>query len=75
MRQLDRILLEEHGAAQHDLREWKAILESYSLKRLQDFLASSSSRAVRLRQSSPFFAALTADERDKVLEFLEKEVD
>ena len=75
LRHLDRLLTEEQGAAEHDLREWKAILESYSLKRLQDFLVSPSSRAVRLRQSSPFFAVLTADERDRVLEFLEGEVD
>jgi hypothetical protein len=75
LRHLDRVLLDEQGTAAHDLREWRAILESYSLRRLQDFLVSSSSRAVRLRQSSPFFAALTAVERDKVLEFLEREVD
>lgn len=72
---LDRLLMDDQGTAQHDLREWREILGFYSLKRLQDFLVSSSSRAVRLRQSSPFFAALTAQERDRVLEFLEKAID
>lgn len=75
MRHVDRLLMEDQGAAEHDLREWKSILGSFSLKRLQDFIVSPSSRAVRLRQSSPFFAALTVDERDRILEFLEKEVD
>ena len=75
MQHLDRLLMDDQGTAEHDLREWRDILGSYSLRRLQDFLVSSSSRAIRLRQSSPFFAALTADERDQILEFLEKEID
>lgn len=72
---IDRILGEDQGPAAHDLREWKGILESYSFERLRDFLVSTSSRATRLRRSSPFLAVLTADERDEVLAFLEREDD
>lgn len=72
MRHLDRLLAEGQGTAAHDLREWRNILDTYSLKRLQEFLVSKSSRATRLRQSSPFFAVLDADERDRVLSMLEE---
>lgn len=70
---LERILDEDQGAAAHDLREWCAILSHYSNKRLREFLVSTTSRAQRLRQSSPFLAVLNPDERDDVLQFLERE--
>ena len=70
-RHLDRLLAEDQGAASHDLSEWKAILTSYSPERLKDFLVATSSRADRLRQSSPFFAVLSAEERDRVLAYLD----
>ena len=59
------------GPASHDLREWHTILSKYSRHRLRDFLVSDTPRAQRLRQSSPFFAVLSADERDEVLALLE----
>lgn len=63
------ILLEEgQGMASHDLAEWSSILSRYSRQRIAEFLVSDTPRAQRLRQSSPFFAVLTADERDEVLE-------
>jgi len=71
IRHVERVLHEDPGAATHDLREWQAILTSYSLERLKEFLVAETSRAERLRQSSPFFAALSSEERDRVLEFLE----
>lgn len=70
-RHLARLLKDEPGAASGDLREWRAILETYSPERLVRFLVSESPRAQRLRQSSPFFAVLTADERDHVTAALE----
>jgi len=73
MRHVDRLLSEDQGAAAQDLREWRQVLETYSTERLQDFITSSSSRAARLRQSSPFFAVLTAEERHRVLSHLEGE--
>lgn len=71
LRHIRRLLSEEQGAAAHDLREWQAILSQYSYERLQAFVVSTTSRANRLRQSSPFFAVLTPDERDEVLQVLE----
>jgi hypothetical protein len=73
IRHLERVLQEDQGAAAHDLEEWKAILTSYSLERTKEFLVAQSSRAERLRQSSPFFAVLSPEEQDRVLEFLETE--
>ena len=70
---LERALDEDQGAAAHDLREWHAILSQYSNERLREFLVSTTSRARRLRQSSPFFAVLNPDERDEILQFLEGE--
>ena len=71
---LERILDEDQGAAAHDLREWYAILSQYSNERLREFLVATTSRAQRLRQSSPFFAVLNPDERDEVLQRLEGEL-
>jgi DNA-binding MarR family transcriptional regulator len=62
-RHLERALDEGHGAADADLREWLQILESYPITRLLKFLTSNSARASRLRQSSPFYAVVTHDER------------
>ena len=67
-----RLLGEDHGSASHDLREWLALLETYSTERLRRFLVSDSTRAQRLRQSSPFFAVLDASERDRVMAELER---
>jgi hypothetical protein len=68
---IERILGEERGAAGHDLREWMEVLESYSPERLKRFLVADTPRANRLRQSSPFLAVLTSDQRDRVLESIE----
>lgn len=65
------LLSEGQGTANSDLGEWRQLLETYSAERLRDLLVSRSSRADRLRRSSPFFAILTPDERDRVLEHLE----
>jgi len=70
-RHVDRLVTEGQGAATGDLLEWRQILETYSAERLREFLVSDSSRAERLRQSSPFFAVLSAVERDGLVTFLE----
>jgi hypothetical protein len=62
----NRLLHEDQGTATSDISEWRTLLETYSPERLRDLLVSRSSRAERLRRSSPFFAVLTPDERDKV---------
>ncbi|MHB0980476.1 MAG: winged helix-turn-helix domain-containing protein [Thermoleophilia bacterium] len=69
---LDRLIREGQGTAGGDITEWRQLLQTYSPERLRDLLVSTSSRAVRLRQSSPFFAVLTADERDHLLAKIEK---
>lgn len=71
-RHLRFLLEEEQGPASHDLREWQDILTHYSQQRIHDFLVAETPRAQRLRQSSPFFAVLTPDERDIVLSAVEK---
>jgi len=70
-RHVDSLLATDQGSAVHDLREWKDILGYYSRERLKEFLVSDSPRAQRLRQSSPFHAVLTSEER----EYLWKVVD
>jgi DNA-binding Lrp family transcriptional regulator len=70
LRHLERLLREDQGLAGADLMEWKQLLEAYSPERLGSFLASTSSRAARLRQSSPFFAILSPDERDRLVDLL-----
>lgn len=67
-RHVVRLLSEEQGMARSDVLEWRQLLESYSPDRVADLLGSESSRAERLRQSSPFFAVLTASERNSLLE-------
>ena len=67
---LDRLFQENQGTATGDLREWQNILDTYSIQRLARFLTSSSARANRLRQSSPFFAILNATERAQLVDEL-----
>ena len=64
---IEHLLLSDHGMANNDLKEWYDILENYSIQRLAEFLTSSSARADRLRQSNPFFAVLTSDERMRLI--------
>ena len=63
---IDRLLMEDHGMANKDLKEWRDILEMYSIQRLSRFLTSTSKRANRLRQSNPFFAILNPDEKARL---------
>lgn len=69
---LDRLLREDQGTASGDIAEWRQLLVAYSPERVRSLLVSTSSRAQRLRQSSPFFAVLTAGERDQVMAAIEK---
>lgn len=66
-RHLEGLLAGDQGAATHDIEEWRNILVHYSTQRLKDFLVADTERAERLRQSSPFFAVLTNDEREELL--------
>lgn len=72
---IDRLLKEDHGTATRDLKEWSDILDMYSIQRLSRFLASSSERANRLRQSNPFFAILNVDERAQLVNDLKDKDD
>ncbi len=64
---VQRMLKSDHGSATKDIEEWRDILESYSIRRLSQFLISTSQRANRLRQSNPIFAILTIEERSRLL--------
>jgi predicted transcriptional regulator len=68
---IDRLIKEGQGTATRDIKEWRDILEMYSIQRLSRFLTSSSERANRLRQSSPFFAILNAEEQARLVDGLE----
>ncbi|MGV8084475.1 MAG: hypothetical protein AB2L09_12735 [Coriobacteriia bacterium] len=68
----NRLLREGQGTANADISEWRQLLETYSAERLRDLLVSKSPRAERLRRSSPFFAVLTPEERDQVMERMER---
>ncbi|MBW1724012.1 MAG: hypothetical protein JRD87_02020 [Deltaproteobacteria bacterium] len=72
---IDRLLKEDQGTASGDLMEWRDILNMYSIQRLCRFLTSTSERANRLRQSNPFFAILTLDERAQLVSDLEDKID
>lgn len=69
----NRLLQEGQGTANSDIGEWRQLLETYSPERLRDILVSRSSRAERLRRSSPFFAVLTPDERNRMMPEMEPE--
>ncbi len=64
---LDQILLKKVGRARNDLIEWRNILDSYSTHRLKRFLTATTERALRLRQSSPFYAILNPEEKKRIL--------
>jgi len=70
-RHVDLLLTRDRGPASHDIKEWRDILAHYSPQRLKDFLVANTARAQRLRQSSPFFAVLTHDEREELLSSFE----
>ncbi|MBT3296154.1 MAG: winged helix-turn-helix transcriptional regulator [Verrucomicrobia bacterium] len=69
---LNRLMHDEQGTATHAIAEWRQLLETYSPRQLRQLLVSTSSRATRLRQSSPFFAILSEEERDRLMSSLEK---
>lgn len=72
LQHLNHLLHEDQGTARGDIAEWRQLLEAYSPERVRDLLVSTSSRAERLRQSSPFFAVLTPSERNRVMTAAEK---
>jgi hypothetical protein len=69
---LDRLAHEGQGTATGDIAEWRQLLGTYSPDRLRRLLVSNSSRAERLRQSSPFLAVLSPQERDRLMTLMEK---
>ncbi len=64
------ILKGKSDSATGDIEEWRDILQKYSVRRLVQFLSSDEERAIRLRQSCPFFAVLNKKEKERVLEEL-----
>ena len=72
---VQRMLRKDHGTATKDIEEWRDILGSYSIRRLSQFLISTTQRANRLRQSNPFFAILNTDELARLINDLEDQSD
>jgi DNA-binding transcriptional ArsR family regulator len=70
LRHLDRLAQDPQGTAAADVDEWRQLLRGCSPERLRRLLVSSSSRAQRLRQSSPFLAVLSSDERNRLTTLL-----
>jgi len=68
---IDQMLKTDRGLATGDIKEWRDILKTYSVPRLTNFMTSSSERAERLRQSNPFFAILTPEEKSEIANDLE----
>lgn len=54
------------------LREWDGLLENASVPRLRQFLVDPGERATRLRQTLPFLEALSPDERQEIIEQVER---
>ena len=69
---LDKQIEETSTGEKMELLEWKNLLENSSFQRLKKFMESDSERAVRLRQSLPFWQILTENEKNK-FEQLKKE--
>lgn len=69
---LDRLVRDGGGTATGDITEWRQVLQTYSTDRICDLLVSRSSRGQRLRQSAPFFAVLTPEQRDQLVASLEQ---
>ncbi len=67
---LNRLAHDPQGIAVGDVLEWRQVLETYSPERVSKLLVSGSSRARRLRQSSPFLAVLSPEERDRLTALL-----
>jgi len=59
---------ESRNGHSHDLWEWQKILDTFSFPRLLHFLESDSPRAVRLRETSPFPAVLSEEEKARLAE-------
>ena len=70
---LNRLIHDDQGNAVSDIAEWRQLLETYSTDRIRDLLVAQNSRANRLRQSSPFLAVLTADERERLIALLDNQ--
>lgn len=64
---LDARLASASARERSELEEWRRLLDTLSPARLRQFLLDPGPRATRLRQSSPFAAALTPAERDAAL--------
>jgi len=62
-RYLERRILSASPGEKLELEEWRGLLESMSISRLRRFLLAGDQRATRLRQSSPFLAVLSDEDR------------
>jgi len=66
-RHLERRIPRASPGERLELEEWQRILATMPLARLRRFLVRDDARGRRLRQSSPFLAALSADDRRALL--------
>jgi hypothetical protein len=62
-RHLERRMPSASPGERLELQEWQSTLATMSIPRLRRFLVQDDARGRRLRQSSPFLAALSPDER------------
>jgi hypothetical protein len=61
------VSMADHGCAGEEPGAWRRTW----LRKFWQLLVSTSSRATRLRQSSPFFAVLSVEERDRLISSIE----
>ena len=66
-RYLERRIPRASPGERLELEEWQRLIATLSIARLRRFLVRDDARGRRLRQSSPFLAALSADERRALL--------
>ena len=66
-RYLERRIPRASPGERLDLEEWRRVLATLSIARLRRFLVRDDARGLRLRQSSPFLAVLSAEERRSLL--------
>ena len=66
LRYVKRTMEKSPGPGRTDLKEWRRILETYSQRQLLNFLVDTGERATRLRQSAPFVAVLSPEEKSLI---------
>lgn len=73
MRYLEKRISNSKSATNNELMEWLDLLKNSSLSRLSALLNSNSDRAIRLRQSLPFWMVLNDQEQRQLNDYIQNQ--